>query len=364
MEPATRPPTATKPPASSKGGAHRGIPDDGLEAVAAFLRGADRVVLTGHAPLDGDGLGSALGLARSLRLVGKTAHVVSDAPVPGNLLWLPGAKDVLRWTPGAYATDALADPQALVCFDSGDTKRLGGPYDELPRTAAVVNVDHHVTNTRYGHLNWVEETAPSVGEMVFRLLRAAGLPVDAEVALPLYLSLVEDTGRFSYSNTTPAALRSAAALVEAGADPETITNHLYRNEDLGTMRLRARCVERLETSAGGRLATTYVTRRDLEELGLLGGDEGREMVEVAIGLEGAEVGILFRGLSPGEGTKASFRSKTDFDVAAVCTRRGGGGHKKAAGCTVPDDDLARVRRALTDEVAAALSSAPARSASR
>lgn len=333
--------------------------DDGPEAVAAFLSRSDRFVLTGHSPLDGDGLGSALGLCRSLRLAGRTAHVVSDAPVPSNLRWLPGAAEVIPWSKGLYASHpGLADPQALLCFDSGDTKRLGGPFDELPPTAAVINVDHHVTNTRFGVLNWVDEAAPSVGEMVFRLLRATGMPVDADVALNLYLSLVEDTGRFSYSNTTPEALRAAADLVAAGAKPETVTNHLFRNEDLGTMRLRARCVERLRTAAGGRLATTYVTWADLEELGLLEGEQGREMVEVAIGLEGTDVGILFRGLRPGEGTKVSCRSKTDFDVAAVCTARGGGGHKKAAGCTVKDDDLARVREALTAEVAAALERAP------
>ena len=333
--------------------------DDGPDAVAAFLKGSDRFVLTGHAPIDGDGLGSALGLARALALAGKTAHVVSDAPVPSMLRWLPGAEDVLRWTPGAYTSDRRLDGvEALLCFDSGDTTRLGGPHRELPPSATVVNIDHHVTNTGYGHLNWVDPAAPSVGAMVFRLVRDMGLPVDPDVALPLYLSLVEDTGRFSYSNTTPAALRIAADLVEAGADPETITNHLFRNEDLATMRLRARCVERLETAADGRLATTYVTLADLTELGLLEGDQGREMVEVAIGLAGSEVGILFRGLERGRGTKASFRSKTDFDVAAVCVARGGGGHKKASGCTIEDDDLARVRRTLTAEVAASLSRHP------
>jgi bifunctional oligoribonuclease and PAP phosphatase NrnA len=329
--------------------------DDGLDAVAALVAGLDRVVLTGHSPLDGDGLGSALGLCRSLRLKGRRARVVSDAPVPKGLRWLPGADDVLAWTKGAYDTDpTLSDPQALLCFDSGDVKRLGGPYDELPKSAVVVNVDHHVTNTGYGHVNWVDAEAPSVGEMVFRLLKKTGLPVDRDVAMPLYLSLVEDTGRFSYSNTSPAALRAAAEMVEAGADPETLTNHMFRNEDLATMRLRARCVERLETAAGGRLATTFVTRRDLDELGLLEGDQGREMVEVAIGLEGAEVGILFRGLGADEGVKLSFRSKTDFDVAAICVARGGGGHKKASGCTVPDDDLPRVRKAIVAEVAASI----------
>ena len=333
--------------------------DDGMDAIASFLAGADRLVLTGHAPLDGDGLGSALGLCRSLRLAGRSARVVSDAPVPSSLRWLPGADDVYVWQPGAYGRErGLDDPEALLCFDSGDTVRLGGPHRELPRTALLVNVDHHVTNTYYGHLNWVDGAAPSVGEMVFRIVKALRLPIDRDVAMPLYLSLVEDTGRFSYSNTTPAALRTAAELVEAGADPETVTNHMFRNEDLATMRLRARCVERLQTAADGRLATTYVTRDDLEELGLLEGDQGREMVEVAIGLEGAEVGILFRGLLPGEGTKLSLRSKTAFDVAAICTARGGGGHKKAAGCTVRDDDLARVRQGVSAEIAEALARTP------
>src|SRR5262245_9508136 len=149
--------------------------DDGLEAIAEWVRGADRVVLTGHAPLDGDGLGSALGLCRSLRLAGKRARVVTAAPVPSMLRWLPGADDVFVWQPGAYETEpTLSDPQALVCFDSGDTTRLGGPFLERPPSMAVVNVDHHVTNTRYGHLNWVEETAPSVGEMVYRVVGRGG----------------------------------------------------------------------------------------------------------------------------------------------------------------------------------------------
>jgi phosphoesterase RecJ-like protein len=334
------------------------VTSDGMPAVVEFVRGSDRFVLTGHSPLDGDGLGSALGLARALRLAGRRAVVASHEPVPSHLLWLPGAKDVVAWRPGGYDDPSLSDARALLCFDSGDTSRLGGPYDERPASMAVVNVDHHVTNTNYGHLNWVEPDAPSVGAMVFRLVKALGLPVDRDVALPLYLSLVEDTGRFSYSNTTPSALRAGAEMVEAGADPETITNHLYRNEPLAAMRLRARCVERLEVAAGGRLASTYVTHADLDELGLRGGEEGRDMVEVAIGLEGVEVGILFRQLGPGQGMKASFRSKTDFDVAAICLEKGGGGHKKAAGCPLPGNDLKAARRAIVADVAARLERHP------
>jgi bifunctional oligoribonuclease and PAP phosphatase NrnA len=335
---------------------------DGMPAVLELLRTTPPdagLVLTGHAPLDGDGLGSALGLARSLRLAGRRAVVASHEPVPKHLLWLPGAADVVAWRTGDYARlPSLDGTRMLLCFDSGDTTRLGGPYDERPPATIVVNVDHHVTNTSYGHVNWVEPEAPSVGAMVYALVRAAGLPLDADVALPLYLSLVEDTGRFSYSNTTPAALRAGAEMVEAGADPETITNHLYRNEPLATMRLRARCVERLQVGAGGRLATTYVTHADLEELGLRGGDEGRDMVEVAIGLEGVEVGVLLRQLPPGEGTKMSFRSKSDFDVAAICVEKGGGGHKKAAGCRVGEGDVVAVRDAIAADVSSRLAARP------
>jgi phosphoesterase RecJ-like protein len=332
---------------------------DGMSAVLELLRTSDGFVLTGHAPLDGDGLGSALGLCRSLRLAGKSALVVSHEAVPSNLRWLPGADEVLAWTPGAYGTTpALAGARVLLCFDSGDVARLGGPFDERPPSTVVVNVDHHVTNTSYGHVNWVEPDAPSVGAMVFSLVKAGGLPVDADVALPLYLSLVEDTGRFSYSNTSPAALRAGAEMVEAGAEPERITNHLYRNEPLSAMRLRARCVDRLEVAAGGRLATTYVTWADLDELGLRGGDEGRDMVEVAVGLEGVEVGVLLRQLAPGQGTKVSLRSKSDFDVAAVAAARGGGGHRKAAGCRIAVDDVVAARRAVSAEVASLLERRP------
>ena len=160
--------------------------DDGPDAVAAAPPGlgpvrADRARAARRRRA---GLGARAVPQRS----GSRARPRTWSPTPRcprMLRWLPGADEVVRWTPGAYGTiPGLADTQALLCFDSGDTKRLGGPHRELPPSAALVNVDHHVTNTRYGHLNWVDEAAPSVGAMVFQLLRSMGLPVDPLVALP------------------------------------------------------------------------------------------------------------------------------------------------------------------------------------
>lgn len=333
--------------------------DDGPEAVAAFLSRSDRFVLTGHSPLDGDGLGSALGLCRSLRLSGRTAHVVSDAPVPSNLRWLPGAAEVIPWSKGLYASHpGLADPQALLCFDSGDTKRLGGPFDELPPTAAVINVDHHVTNTRFGVLNWVDEAAPSVGEMVFRLLRATGMPVDADVALNLYLSLVEDTGRFSYSNTTPEALRAAADLVAAGAQPRPSRTTSSATRTSGPCACARGACRALRDRRG------RAPRHDLRHVGRPRG------ARVARGRAGPRDG---RGRHRPRGHRrrhplpraAARRGHEGLLPQQDRLRRRGGLHRarrrralEAAGCTVKDDDLARVREALTAEVAAALERTP------
>jgi phosphoesterase RecJ-like protein len=193
-------------------------------------------------------------------------------------------------------------------------------------------IDHHGTNERYGTANWVEGDAPATGEMVHRLFREMGVALTADLALPLYTALVTDTGRLSYSNTTPRAHRMAAELLETGMDHTVATEELYRSQPLSFLRLTGLAIEALEVRCRGRLASVVATPGMVERSGADEKDVG-DLVDIPISVAGVEVGALLREKSPGV-TKLSLRSRRWFSVSAFARRYGGGGHDRAAGAVL------------------------------
>ncbi|MHC4939155.1 MAG: DHH family phosphoesterase [Planctomycetota bacterium] len=286
----------------------------------------DEIVLATHIPMDGDGLGCGIALHRALTARGKKVRFVTEAPVPSVYDFLEGREVVELIGPD----EALPPFDLLLGLDAGDESRLGRAYDERPNGCRIANIDHHTTNDRYGDVAWVEGGASSTGEMVHTLLLDMNAAIDAASAQALLVSIVTDTGRFSYSNTTVGAFEAAADLVRRGADPDTIHRRLYASTPLDVLRLRARAAESIELIAGGRAAlltieSDYGADLQVEEQDL------KDLVDVAIALEGVVACALVRGLPHG-GTKVSLRSKSDdADVAALALRHGGGGHVRASG---------------------------------
>jgi len=299
-----------------------------FDAVVEALRSGERFLVVTHENPDGDALGSMLAATLGLRALGKDVvmQLPGEGPIPSEYRFLP-LEEVVRSSPPD------AGERVLLALDCANERRLGRDEALLARAKLAVNVDHHHDNSRFGAANLVVADASSTAEIVSDLLAALGVGLSAVTAQALYVGLVTDTGRFQYTNTTPKALRLAASLTEAGADPTAIFVHVYETVPFAKLKLLARALEHAELRAGGRLLVSFLSRSDFEEVGA---DESYAdgVVDVLRQTEGSEVVALMREpASPrGPARKVSLRSASAaIDVSAIARRSGGGGHRQAAG---------------------------------
>src|SRR5581483_1426253 len=299
-----------------------------VRTVADALRSHDRFLLVTHEHPDGDALGSILGLHRALESLGKDSVMFlgGDTGVPTDLSILP-LNGLLRELP------ADATERVLVALDCATAKRMGFDVSLVDKFPLSLDVDHHHDNTHFGQVNLVVPEASSTGEIVRDVLRELDVPLTPEIAEPLYVALVTDTGRFQYTNTTPKALRLAAELVEAGADIRRIFRGVYESVAFAHVKLLGKALDRATIYEGGRLIGTYLLRSDFNDLGV--GEEYAEgIIDQLRAVEGTEMVFTIREPPepPDAPRRMSMRSSSDeVDVSAIARKRGGGGHRRAAG---------------------------------
>jgi phosphoesterase RecJ-like protein len=297
-------------------------------AVTRRLAAPEPVCVTTHVSPDGDALGSLLGLGLALRASGRDVRLL----IAGNDAW-PGEYDFLPL--GLIDREEPEDLAArtLWALDCGSAARIAIPDGAAERAAALVNVDHHHDNTRFGDLVLVDAEAACTAQIVHALLRAAGLEIPLEAAEALYVGLVTDTGRFQYPNTDPAALRLAADLVAAGVHPARLFSAIWEREPLAKKRLLGLALERARPALGGRLLTTTLSREDFSATGA-SEPESDGVIDHLRSVVGVEVAAVIREtLRDGAGRrKVSLRARDGgTDVSAIARKRGGGGHRGAAG---------------------------------
>jgi bifunctional oligoribonuclease and PAP phosphatase NrnA len=300
----------------------------GLDQVAAELRARDRFLLTTHEGPDGDALGSLLGTHHLLTQLGKDSVMflaAKEFPLPIEYRFLP-LEEVFHEPPADVAD------RTVVFLDCGNIDRM--PVDFLKNGGNhLINIDHHHDNTRFGHVNLVDEEASCTAEIVYELALLLGAEVTPQIASALYVGLVTDTGRFMYENTDARTHRIAAALIDAGVDVDDTYQRLYEHVPLEKLRLVARALEKIERHCDGALAVTYITN---EDYAATGADEGMTegIIDHLRSLEGAKVAALVRDLADrGRAErKVSLRSRDgEVDVSAIARENGGGGHVRAAG---------------------------------
>jgi phosphoesterase RecJ-like protein len=298
-----------------------------LAAVADAIRGRERFLLTTHENPDGDALGSLLATKLALDQLGKDSVMVlyGDAPLPGEYQFMPLAELHRRWP-------ADVSERALVAVDCANESRIADP-DVLGRVPFSINIDHHHDNTRFGDVNLVVADASSTSEILRDLFDELGVELTPDIAEPLYIALVTDTGRFQYANTTPKALRLAADLVEAGADVHRIFQGVYESVQFAKLKLLARALDRAQVYEGGRIVVSYLLRTDFAEVGAAEPySEG--IIDYLRAVEGADMAVLIREppRTDGPTRRVSLRASIDeLDVSAIARKSGGGGHRQAAG---------------------------------
>ncbi|MCX5682749.1 MAG: DHH family phosphoesterase, partial [Planctomycetota bacterium] len=222
-----------------------------LPEVVAELRRARTIVMTAHVKPDGDALGSIAALRRWLRSQGKTVHVVVPSAPPAKYDFLDPDKAVK--TAGRDLDLASLPQPDLVCIlDVNTWLQLPGMEPLVADSGApVLAIDHHRTNDSLATVQFADPSAPATASIVYRILMEAGATIDAETATALFVGIAMDTDWFRLASTDPETFRLAATLVEAGARPHEVYDHVYMEEELGRIRLRGRAIEKLRPALGG-----------------------------------------------------------------------------------------------------------------
>ncbi len=319
------------------------LPPDRLTAARAFatiFKPGQRLCITTHVNPDGDGLGSEVGLIHLLKARGIDAVVTNPSPTPERFKFL------FRELPGVdrsqEAVKELRKADQILVLDIAEVSRLGMlSQTVLDRGVPVACVDHHVSQ---GHLpdgaRYVDPGASATGQLIYQLAVANDWPLTPLAARALYVAILTDTGGFRFSNTTPAVLRAAAALLEAGLDPEQIYLDVYASAPEGRARLLAETLQTLVVEADRGLAWVTVPPGALERLGATA-DDLDGIVEVPRSISGIRMALLFREIAAGR-VKVSLRSVGSVDVAEFSRPFGGGGHTKASGLSM-EGSLAEVQ---------------------
>ncbi|NMB24591.1 MAG: bifunctional oligoribonuclease/PAP phosphatase NrnA [Firmicutes bacterium] len=310
-----------------------------LEVVAKALVSHRRLLITWHVDPDPDSVGSGLALQRMLKLMGKDATCISPDPLGQWFDFLPGVDSCETFSHGLaldYSAAVVIDAQMDRCGGLSPLLQSG----RLP----VINIDHHRTNPGQGVAYWVDTKAAATGELIYRLAKYWQLTLDTAIATNLFAAISADTGTFRYSNTKAATLRIASELVTCGADPANIAIHLYEKRSRQEVELMALALDTLELSPDGSAAWITITQ-DMLQGQPWGGQHSDDVIQFPRMIDTVEVAMLFREMEP-EKTKVSFRSRDYMDVSYIAGLFGGGGHARAAGCTL-DMSLAK---ALTEVI--------------
>lgn len=290
------------------------------EDVLRFIESHESFLLVGHIHPDGDDIGSICALHNVLRAMGKHADMVIGDAVPERFHFLETAKKIGTAVPEGVRYDAL------IFTDLSNIER-GGDFD-FPKADSLC-IDHHISNTEYTDLLWLRADYAATAEMLAELFLEHGLPMDSDAKNALYMGIGTDSGFFKFSNTSAHTLLMASRLVAAGARPDFISNHL----DVTTktsMDVYRRVLDTLHYACGGKIGVAAMDETSME----MDGENSDYYVSIPRRVEGVEIGVLLKADGP-ETTRLSIRSREYANVSELASRFGGGGHIRAAGCTIP-----------------------------
>jgi bifunctional oligoribonuclease and PAP phosphatase NrnA len=320
----------------------RGTEADPLHEVLKVLLRGERFLVCSHARPDGDAVGSMVALGMVLEQMGKQADLVMADRVPALYRRLPGAEEIRM----AERVSGRYDAAILLECDSVERAQPQGLEDFF-----LINIDHHISGRPYAQLNWIDCGAASVGELVYRVAKAAGVTLTPQMAACLYTTILTDTGSFSYGALSERTFALARELVLAGADPIALAQEVYYSVPAAKVILLGAALKNLERA--DRIAWLWITLEDMARAGALEEDcEG--IVNFALSIAGVEAAVFLRELQDGQ-VRLSLRSKGSVNVADIAEKLGGGGHENAAGCTLAgplerarDEILTELQRAVAE----------------
>lgn len=292
------------------------------------IKKANRILLPLHVSPDGDCIGAVLAMDLFLRSLGKKTKIISYSKIPKNFLYLPGMAEVEI---ANFSKIDFSKFDLLIALDIAQETMI--TKKQLPQKFLLnfkgINIDHHITNTKFAGINLIDEKTSSCCELVYDLFKYWKVEIDQQTANLLFLGIFSDTGCFQYPSTSSKTFRVAADLLKRGADLNQTVLLQFRSYGFKTLKYWSKVLENMQIDAGGKFIWSKVSREELKQL-----DIQPEEIEGAASLfcpvtAGTEFGII---LDECEGfIKASLRSRNSFDVSGFAREFGGGGHKQAAG---------------------------------
>lgn len=296
------------------------------DELISLIGSKQHIGIISHFRPDGDAIGSTLALGLALRAMGKNVTLWNEDSVPARYAFLSGS-ELVQPLPESVPTEL----ELLICVDTGDWKRLGDRAAALfAGFPCIADIDHHGTNSCYGHVNVVEGGASACGYVLYKILRAMGVPLTRDIAAALYVAINTDTGSFQYNSTTPDDMRAVAELMETGIDIADINRRIYQEKPLTELRVTAEVIANMVVEAEGQLSHYSMTCATKERMGL-SLEDTKDLVDIIRVVSGVRVSVIFEELGDGR-IRMSLRSKDPaFSVADIATRFGGGGHTMAAG---------------------------------
>lgn len=309
--------------------------------IISKIKESNKIAIMSHIMPDGDNVGSCLALYNALKKSGKNVHLILDDEIPKVYKFLNNSEKAER--PGQYESFDL-----VIALDCGDAKRLGksGIYLE---NNFVINIDHHISNDEFGDLNMIDANAAATAEIIYQIIKILGIDMDKEISECLYTAIVTDTGQFQYSNTTSLTHQIAGDLINNGVNVSLMFERIYQNSSKEKVMLMKTALGTLEFYHNDSISCISLTLEQMREVNALEADSDG-IINLARDIECVEAAIFLKELEPGK-VKVGLRSKKVVDMAAVALQFGGGGHIRAAGCTL-HGTIEEVKEKVLDAVIA------------
>lgn len=309
-------------------------------------------MLASHTNPDGDAIGALLAMGIALKQPGREVTCYNESAIPAVYRFLPSV-DSIR--------EVLMDTERFdtaVILDCGDLGRVGSAADAIATIPSIINIDHHITNTRFGQYHLIDADACATSEIVYRLIRSMGLSINLSMATAIYTGILTDTGSFRFSNTNRAAFSICEAMVAIGVNPSTVARHVYGTYSLGRIKLLNLALNSIEISNNGRLSIMTVTREMLSNTGTQP-EDADGLINYARRIQDVKIAALIHELENGNGASrerkrfhVSLRSDGSVDVSRIASGFGGGGHASAAGFSVESSlvELKKTIHSLSEDV--------------
>jgi len=298
-----------------------------MDLIIEHLKKSNKVLVTTHIHPDGDAIGSLIAMGFALAALNKEASLYIESPIPAVYKFIPFVHRVVHTIKDAASYDTA------IVLDCSNPERTGSLSDIFYSIPVLINIDHHITNNRFGTFQLIDTQACATAEIVYRLIKTLDIPINKSVASAIYTAILTDTGSFRFCNTNSAAFRICEEMVSLGAEPYHIAQQVYGQYSLGRIRLLNLALNTIEISENGKLSTMLLTQEMFRATGTRI-EDGNDLIDYAKIIEDIKVAVLIQ--ESVERIDAcsfhvSLRSDGTVDVAEIALAFGGGGHPTAAG---------------------------------